>query len=46
MAKFSAIHNHIIRRMKTSRLFMNLFANMGLIGLLFICVGPIKRTTL
>jgi len=41
-----ATHNPIIRRMKTYRLFIDLIANMGLIGLLFIFVGPIKRTTL
>jgi len=46
MAEPPATHNHIIRRMKTQRLFIDLFANMGLIGLLFIFVGPIKRTTL
>ena len=40
-----ATHNPIIRRMKTYRFFIDLFANMGLIGLLFIFLGPIKRTT-
>jgi len=45
MAEPPATHNHIIRRMKTYRFFIDLFANMGLIGLLFIFLGPIKRTT-
>jgi len=46
MAEPPATYNHIIRKMKTWRLFIDLFANIGLIGLLFIFLSPIKRKTI
>jgi len=40
MENHPASYNHIIRRMKTLRFFIDLIASRGLIGLLFIFVGP------